>query len=539
MIKMKERQLQKTFVIPYIYYTTNFNDRQDDVVYNYIMERFGLVGMPEIDCQFVGMETVVIKEVELIARNFLIVGSTGTRQQNDNFWNTIYTITNRQINHIDLHGGNEDIKAVSVSIMMGSNRDFYYTTCLNDTGQQLFYQNDKSDEWFIRQITDCDIIKQQWIGISFAPNEKLPKNFWSPQFTTSKITISIVNNIIDYINDNGRKMIALMGTKSYNLIYAFTQWDIRYTAQAIGNTLIISDSKKLLEQLNDRLLENLSNHSTQYGLVWLNQYNLFMNECPIILVGTRSQNRPRLNIKTCNVERIIGYQTPQFGGEIVLLYQISEKEDKFKKIVLDAKNCSKENRFVLPYLKDNENALLEGLDELFEISENVPIDYIRRNLEQYVIKYFNLVNNEKGDVLQKWFNYCAQTTIDENQKLLKTYENLQKNLLNEYENCKRFLELYDFSKKKPVPAIELVGETKKHADKKINFTITTKSINNIGEIRLIKPETIINKEMRWVIQGEKKGKLYMGSRDLSQFYNIKTNTIRIDENELKGARYRD
>ena len=30
----------------------------------------------------------------------------------------------------------------------------------------------------------------------------------------------------------------------------------------------------------------------------------------------------------------------------------------------------------------------------------------------------------------------------------------------------------------------------------------------------------------------------MGSRDLSQFYNIKTNTIRIDENELKGARYR-
>ena len=297
--------------------------------------------------------------------------------------------------------------------------------------------------------------------------------------------------------------------------------------------------KKLLEQLNDRLLENLSNHSTQYGLVWLNQYNLFMNECPIILVGTRSQNRPRLNIKTCNVERIIGYQTPQFGGEIVLLYQISEKEDKFKKIVLDAKNCSKENRFVLPYLKDNENALLEGLDELFEISENVPIDYIRRNLEQYVIKYFNLTNNEKGDVLQKWFNYCAQTTIDENQKLLKTYENLQKNLLNEYENCKRFLELYDFSKKKPVPAIELVGETKKHADKKINFTITTKSINNIGEIRLIKPETIINKEMRWVIQGEKKGKLYIGSRDLSQFYNIKTNTIRIDENELKGARYRD
>lgn len=537
MIKMKERQLQKTFIVPYTYYTTNFDDRQDDVVCNDVMGRFGLVGMPEIDCRFVGMETVVIKETELIARSFLIVGSTGTRQQNDIFWNSIYTITGRAINHIDLREGNEDIKAVSVSVMMGNNTDFYYTTCLNDVGQRLSYQDDESDEWFIRKIANCDIMQQKWIGISFAPNEKLPKNFWSPQLATSKITISIVDNIIDYINNNGRRVITLMGTKSYNQIYAFTQWDIRYTAQATGDTLIISDSKKLLEQLNDKLLERLSTH--KYGLVWLSQYTLFMNECPVMLIGRGSQNRSRLNIKACNIERIIGYQTPQFGREIVLLYQISEKEDKFKKILLDAKSGSKEERYVLPYSKDNENALLEGLDELFAISTDVPVDYIRRNLEQYVIKYFNLVNTEKGDVLQKWFNYCAQTTADENQKLLKTYENLQKNLLNEYENCKRFLELYDFSKKKPVPAIELIGDTRKHVDKKISFTITTKSVNNIGEIRLIKPEIIVDKEMRWAIREEKKGKLYMGSRDLSQFYNIKTNTIRIDENELKGVRYRD
>ena len=41
--------------------------------------------------------------------------------------------------------------------MMGSNRDFYYTTCLNDTGQQLFYQNDKSDKRIYQEMDGYDL----------------------------------------------------------------------------------------------------------------------------------------------------------------------------------------------------------------------------------------------------------------------------------------------------------------------------------------------------------------------------------------------
>lgn len=536
---MKNRQLQKTFIVPYTYYTTKLDDRQDDVVCNYIMERFGLTGSPEMSCQFIGMEAVTIEETKLIARTFLVLGSMGTKLQTNNLWNNIYTITGRQINHIDLHEGNEDIKAIAVSIMLGNNRDFYYTVCLNDMNQPFFHQEDDWEGRFIQEITDCDIMKQEWIGVSFAPDEKLPKNFWSPQLATSKINISIVDNAVDYINTNGRRVIALMGTRSYNQIYAFTQWGIHYTAQAINNTMIISDSKKLLEQLNDKLLKNLNRSNTRYGLVWLTQYNLFINECPVIKIGRGPQTYTRLNIRACNVERIQGYQAPTYGRELVLLYQVSGKEDEFKKLILNIKNGSKEEWFVLPYSKDNENTLLEGLDELFAISRNTPTDYIRKNMEQYVIKYFHLSSGESDDVLQKWFNRCAQTTADENQKLLKTYETLQKNLLNEYENCKRFLDLYDFSKKKPVPAIKLIGATREHVNKKINFSITTSDIVNIGEIRLLRPEKIVEKEISWGIREKKKSRLYLGQKDLYQLYDIKTNTIRIDENELKGAKRND
>lgn len=201
--------------------------------------------------------------------------------------------------------------------------------------------------------------------------------------------------------------------------------------------------------------------------------------------------------------------------------------------------------FVVPVSHDGDCS--KGLEALAEIMDNL-YNYIElghgHNMDNTAagIKYKAALFGEdqaaEPDTLSEWFKYCTRASRQNDNGIILAYEKMKLSLEKEYNDLKKYLDHYDFSKCLPVPVIRPDEKMIKNYYKSLHIepqnvimnSVNNKKIDAFEEIKPIVTFMIIN-QSRGII----KNRQY----DLSKFYNAKDNSITFDYNKMRGEVNRD
>lgn len=152
------------------------------------------------------------------------------------------------------------------------------------------------------------------------------------------------------------------------------------------------------------------------------------------------------------------------------------------------------------------------------------------------------VNSMKGktivgdDVLSRWFVQCTKTRNQQDDSIVKAYNQMKDKLEQEYKAISNYLNCYDFSKSLPVPSIKMDRKMEKNYFNTLHVEPKNVIINTINNKR-ISPVEMVQANVKVMIPIKKQ--IVIGEYPLSHFYNATTNTVELNYDKMKGEVIRD
>jgi len=140
------------------------------------------------------------------------------------------------------------------------------------------------------------------------------------------------------------------------------------------------------------------------------------------------------------------------------------------------------------------------------------------------------------DVLSRWFVQCTKTRHQQDDSIVRAYNQMKEKLEQEYKAISNYLNCYDFSKSLPVPSIKMDKKMEKNYFNTLHVepkNVIIKSINN----KKISPVEMVQANVKVMIPVKKQ--IVVGEYPLSHFHNTTTNTVELNYDKMKGEVIRD
>lgn len=224
--------------------------------------------------------------------------------------------------------------------------------------------------------------------------------------------------------------------------------------------------------------------------------------------------------------------------EGLVLCNLGTKKLKRYSIVLRNRNNNYWGEFVIPVDDvDNTAHAMSIINDIIDKQDRGLEDKFMEACENY--RKLLIVGEDcvdEDDVLSNWFKYCTQSSKNTDTKILMAYEKMKKDLEEEYKQLSVYINNYDFNKCMPVPRLEIDKKLKNNYYNSLHIEpeniiikkINKKNINPINEVRTI---------IKFI--DNSKNTYNIGSLPINRFYDIRTNTITLKYNKVKGEVIRD
>lgn len=187
---------------------------------------------------------------------------------------------------------------------------------------------------------------------------------------------------------------------------------------------------------------------------------------------------------------------------------------------------------VIPVDNDNDAIQKKALDIIVSCIENNKRGSSVVDLIQEYKNCFGEVNTKKDDILSEWFEYCTKSIQNTDDRIIKAYLTMKKNLEKEYKEIGSYLNCYDFSRCSAIPKVSMDKKLKQNYYKTLHVepkSIIIKSINN----KKINPITDIQPTIKVMMTDRRKG--YMACDfPLSKFIDTQANLLDLSYIKLKG-----
>lgn len=140
------------------------------------------------------------------------------------------------------------------------------------------------------------------------------------------------------------------------------------------------------------------------------------------------------------------------------------------------------------------------------------------------------------DVLSRWFVQCTKTRHQQDDSIVKAYNQMKDKLEQEYKTISTYLNCYDFSKSLPVPSIKMDKKMEKNYFNTLHVEPKNVIINTINNKR-ISPVEVVQANVKVMIPMKKQ--VIVGEYPLNRFYNSTTNIVELNYDKMKGEVIRD
>ena len=211
-----------------------------------------------------------------------------------------------------------------------------------------------------------------------------------------------------------------------------------------------------------------------------------------------------------------------------------------RKVALDIKLRNRQDLMGLLVVPVNEKGIqhkaIEAIDKLLaHINGEIEHDAGREALDAYLQ---TLVGEtiQGEDVLSQWFVQCTKTRHQQDDGIVKAYNQMKEKLEKEYKAISTYLNCYDFSKALPVPKITMDKKMIKNYYNTLHVEAKNVIINSINNKR-ISPVEMVQTNVKVLVPLKKQ--IIMGEYPLQHFYDSTTNEIKLCYDKMKGEVIRD
>jgi len=342
--------------------------------------------------------------------------------------------------------------------------------------------------------------------------------------------------------DNYYGTFRLYGTRaiSSGAILLKSLYSLRIKAKYVKLMLVLTDSEKLLQEVYPTL-EYLGNIGikemclTQYDNMCGISDTLGYNHIKTISLRFVNKNGLRTQgcnfaIRNCTVSGTVYYKQGKGQKTRPINIQFGTQDSWL--------NTFGMGRIVLPVNGfENKTPVLQLLEKIFDYLQNREGDW-RELANEYVnlFKPDGLNSLETDDILQAWFKSRTRNSKRIDASLTDAYLKMKYKLEKEYAQLKIYVDNFDFSKCKSIPKIKLDKECLKKYYKNYNIELKKETAKSISG-KAIEPITTLTPSIKsYIFKGRYTD---VGELPLYHFYDVKTNTIYLKHNKVKGEMIRD
>ena len=439
-------------------------------------------------------------------------------------------------------------------------------------GASAFYTADRDKARtcmdYIANLTKLTKLKDTpVVGVSY--DKKELKNLYD---YPNKGYVAIYDNIVDSINES-EGLWAYSISLDYNHYFISTnlQGRINYKLNAFycQDKVIITDNHNGLKSIEESLVSS-KNIFHEYDIVVVNQYNVLLpgvsnyqllNE--LKSYGSKSSRPLQLSINFINKDKILGMSNVQYlsygrNSSLQCYLSCASKDTHLRQTLRRLSVCinllinsaintadiklkvdTAHTRILyVPYEKDN-NIHNDTIHWFDEILGSIQLDSVNSLFDKYLgFLTASMPNTDADDILMRWFGSCTADLNKERESIIKSYNNLKAQAIQEYSQIKIYLKYNDISKKLPIPSIKLSEGLKHGANKAIAFGHKTKQINNIG----INPIPTITDQDLYIdllLRRSSDCNFVVGSYPITKLFDKSKNCINIDDKELRRKIIKD
>ena len=378
---------------------------------------------------------------------------------------------------------------------------------------------------------------------------------WNLQ-STIEIEHTIHNNLLEAINEKTKRTVMItLGDLCYGSLYFRRKTDIqcgfwKFAQYYEDNNpkilqhkdmFILYDGEKALE-LSKPFFDKWND--MQIKMVVLKQYGIEDDFCMQRGAGYNAFPIKKLYINFIPLEkieyRVRGMEFDPRRGYVNGMLYIKHKGHKGKiKMETSIRNSTTVGgRMVIPV--NNQNVQAKALEHLTFLLDNLyhennNVDEAKNHYEEY-IKILQGDTAKGEDILTRWFEECTHTTKKVDDGIVAAYNNMRKNLEQEYKTIGTYLSCYDFSKCSAIPMIKMDKKMEKNYYNTLHVEPKNVIINSINN-KKISPIRSIQTTVKVIMPIQ--SNYLVNEYPLKHFYNQQTNVISFNYDEMKGEVIRD
>lgn len=397
---------------------------------------------------------------------------------------------------------------------------------------------------------EADILKSKMLGdrdtLALKINTDINKQYTSNSIVKVDLTFypSIKEALEDknsntlFINQLTRQstkfVFGQLKTRDYRIFNINISYRNTIKVQYYNNMTIYYDGDKAYQAVIPYLdkLENL-------GITILDVLQYSINKdlyyCDLMDYNNHAK---KLILNFINRERIVPgksrmrYQDPGNLGNICV-----DLKKGIKKCYRDLtiRNSSFVGSLIVP-VDNKENIVSQSMDSIIDMLDTTfkaSHGYDHLKMEPF-LTYKNLLfptAEKEDDILSQWFAYCTKATKNTDDNIVKAYQNMKENLIQEYNVLSTYMKQYDFSKCLPIPTIQMDKKLKENYYKSLHIEPKTDIIKSIKNQR-INPIKETKVMINFMVS--ERGNIRVQALDLMDYYNTTMNNIMLSYIKLKG-----